>query len=84
MTGLGSCTLIVLSGPPQCKYLLSQMPVVRANFKVNISFCFDKDDLDLVRESVNLSVAVFFCFVLFLLRFNNFTKIVFKEMLQLW
>lgn len=77
MTGLGSCTLIVLSGPPQCKYLFSQMAVVRANFKITTSFCFDKDDLDLVCESVNLGVGSFFCFVSLI----NLIKIVFEEIL---
>lgn len=50
----------MLSGPQQCKYLFSQMAAVRTNFKINISFCFDKDELDPVCENVNLGVGFFF------------------------
>lgn len=42
LTGSGNCTLIAVSGLKLCKYLVSQMPVLRANFKIRISFWFDK------------------------------------------
>jgi len=42
LTGLGSGTLIVVSGLKHCKYLVSQMPVLRANFKIRITFWFNK------------------------------------------
>lgn len=42
LTGLESGTLIVVSGLKLCQYLVSQMPVLKANFKIHVTFWIDK------------------------------------------